>query len=145
MSLKVQALLSLHGVPGVPDQLVGLLPGWQIWQGLLGLLALDAVQTLSMKHQPGCSSGLHWPSAGSHAAVWHSLGPAQLTGVLAQLPLARSQVSVVHRLPSSQSPSLLQQPGTLTSRHLPCSGSQVGASQAPRTGQSLFCLQQPAN
>ena len=69
MSLKVHALLSLHSVPGVPDQLVGLLPGTQIWHGLAAFVALLPMHWPSIRHQPGSNSGLHWPSTGSHDAA----------------------------------------------------------------------------
>ena len=119
MSLNVQAFLSSQAVPGVEDQSVALLPAMQIWHAFDGFGLPPPKHWLSMKHQPESTSGLHWPSAGSHVAIWHCDGLGQATFALVQLPLPRSQLSLVHRLPSSQSGSLLQQPATLTMTHLP--------------------------
>ena len=145
MSLNVQGFLSSQAVPGVDDQSVALLVEMQIWHALDGFGLPPPKHWLSIKHHPGSTSGLHWPSVGSHVAIWHCDGLGQATFALLQLPLPRSQLSVVQRLPSSQSRSLLQQPEILRITHLPWIVSHDGWSQLPMTGQSLSFLQQPAS
>ncbi len=145
MSLNVHALPSSQRVPGLADHALGLLPGTHNWHGLFGFVLELSVHAPSMKHQPGSNSGTHWPVVGSHEATWQAFGPGHVTAVLAQLPVPRSHVSVVHRLPSSQSPSLLQQPGILTMTQAPNVTSHVGLSHAPLAVQSESSLQQPDN
>ncbi len=142
ISLNVQALLSLQYVPGLADQAVGLLFGKHNSQPFAGLNVLLPTHWPSMMHQPGSVSDLHWPSVASQAAISHRLGLGHVTAVLAQLPLPRSQASVVHKSPSSQSALPLQHPGILTMTHWPKVGSHVGVSHGPAALQSVSFVQQ---